>query len=390
MHRVAGPASSRALGFPLGVCGKPCFREGHVSGIEDQGLTATSIWTRVEPTTRGELVRAGVARAALLERLLRLPLVLETLDDLPDEPDLSDESDMSANLVEHALRRALLQDYARETRIQHLAAFTQSIRLGSFGPWLPEFLEAAWAFRRVVHDQDIGASALVDPSLAEARMAVRSWRESAERTPGMRYGFAMRLLAALVPRTDLSHRDGSPPDWARVFSALVEQACDRVGWTREATGSDKVWPLTLYGSFSNQVECGDDPEVVHALVDRWAATCHAIIEDHTRPSLPRGHIPDNGWPNSRYEMREGLRDKIRRWVGWYVDKEICEVPRIEILRIAFPQAEAPSERGSELNRHIREAKRLLALSLPLDPDQPLRLWRLLEMARPWLESERRG
>jgi len=361
-----------------------------VSEIEGQGIPETPVWTRVEPTTRGELAKAGVARAALLDRLLRLPLVLEALDGLPADPEAPDEPEMTANLAGQALRRALLEKAARDTRIERLAPFTHGIRLGSSGPWLPEFLEAAWAFRRVVQDQDIATSALVDSRLAEGRMAVRSWRERAERAPGMRYDSSMRLLAGLVPRADVSNRDGSPPDWAQVFSALVEQACDRASWTREVTGIGRVWPLSLYGSFANQVECGDDPEVVHALVDLWAARCHAIIDDHTRPPLLRGHMPDNGWPNSRYEMREGLRDKVRRWVSWYVDKEIREVPRKEILRSAFPQAEAPSERGSELNRHVREAKRLLALSLPLDPDQPIRLWRLLEMARPWLEAEPRG
>jgi hypothetical protein len=354
------------------------------------GPTETDTWTRVEPTTRGELAKAGVARAALLDHLLRLPLVLEALEDLPTDPDLPDELDVAADPIEQAFRRVRLQNAARETRIERLAALTQSMRLGSSGPWLPEFLEAAWAFRRVVQDQDIPSSALVDPSLAQARMAVRSWRERAEHSPWMRNDFAIRLLAKLVPREDLSPRDSSPSDWAPVFAALVELACDRANWTQDPTGSDRAWPFALRASFVYDLECGDDPEVVHALVDQWAAICHTIIDRHTRPPLPRGHIPDNGWTDSLGATREGIRDKVRRWVGWYVDKEVRQIPRREVLRMAFPQAENPDERGSELNRHIREAKRLLALSLPLDPGQPIRLWRLLEAARHWLELEPRG
>ena len=337
------------------------------------------------PQTHGEQVKAGVTRAAFLERLLREPPVVSTLDSLapaathtvrdavanpPHEP--------VAWAVEDLSRRALVSPLVVQDSIAVLIA---EYGLEWQGPWLAEFLVAAADFRHALDGEDLRGCTLADPSLAYAREKVRLARHELERHSWMTRGPFDGLLAAILPEEEPPDWATRTPDWIELFALLVEHAAERRGWAREETGHHRLWPFALHASFVSELEPGDDPEVLHGLVGTWAAICDAIIDRHTAARIPRGRVPNHSgfYPDGR--PREGGRDKLRRWVNWYVERELRKVAPKDLLPIAFPHSADPQERSSELNRHIREVKRLLALELPLDAGQPVRLWRLLQENR---------
>jgi hypothetical protein len=336
------------------------------------------------PETYGDQVRAGVARAALLDRLLRDPRVIAALDDLASiaaETSADETPDRVGDPVAWAVAMAKATIAARILGLDRMRALAQELGLVWLGPWLPEFLAGAEHFRRTLAAEDLHSSALADPRLRVARANVRSWRADAARFLWMRTDPAMRLLAAVLPATEPTDWESRRPDWIELFTILVEHAAERLDWTSEAPGANRLWPILLYSAFVSDVEPGDDPDVLHGLVDVWAARSRATIDAHTRPRPPQGQIPGISGFYADGRLREGGRDKIRRWVGWYVDKEIKGVAFSHILRAAFPSSAAPLERSSEVNRHIREAKRCLALELPLDAGQAVRLWKLAQESR---------
>jgi hypothetical protein len=346
------------------------------------------------PQTHGERVKAGVARAAFLERLLREPLVVSTLDGLAPAAART-VGDVVANppaepiawATEDLSRRALISGLAIPDAITALIA---KYRLEWQGPWLPEFLVAAADFHHALESEDLRRCTLADPTLANARGSVRFSRHELARHPWMAKSPFDGLLAAILPEEEPLAWASRAPDWIELFALLVDHAVDRREWTRQETGYDRLWPFTLYGHFVWELEPGDDPAVLHALVDAWAAISNFTIDKHTAAPLPRGRIPDHSgfYPDGR--VREGGRDKLRRWVSWYVEKELHKVAPKDLLPIAFPHSDDPHERSSELNRRIREVKRLLALELSLDAGQPVRLWRLLQEYRCLLESRPPG
>src|ERR1035437_3620310 len=139
----------------------------------------------VAPETHGDQVRAGVARAGFLDRLLREPPVSAVLDELAcaaikarAEVPTKAPDDPAASAVEDLFRRALATHLAVADPI---AALVQELGLEWQGSWLPEFLVAAAEFRRALDGEDLRGCALGEPGLAGAREAVRSWRWEVER-----------------------------------------------------------------------------------------------------------------------------------------------------------------------------------------------------------------
>ncbi len=340
-----------------------------------------------KPETYGEQVKVGVARGALLDRLLRDPRVTAVLDDL-GSADAEARSggilDRPSEILARAFDVAQRERDARRLRVERTAALTRGMGLAWVGPWLPEFLESAAHFRHALKDEDLQRCALADTRLRAARAHVRSWRMETARSPWTRTDSVVRLLAALIPATEPADWESRTPDWVELFTILVEHAAERLDWTSEATGADCLWPYLLHSAFVWDVEPGDDPEVLHGLVGLWAASCRATVDAHTRPRLPRGLVPDSSGSYRDGRLREGRRDKIRRWVGWYVDREIKQVKFNDVLRAAFPNSAAPLERSSEVRRHIGEVKQLLAIEIPLDAGQAVRLWNLAQANRPLL------
>ncbi|HSW43448.1 MAG TPA: hypothetical protein VLM76_13140 [Patescibacteria group bacterium] len=343
---------------------------------------------RARPETYGDQVRAGVARAAFLERLLREPRVITALDDLASitvETNVDKAVDPSVDPFARALAVAARTIRTRVLERDRMGALAQELGLAPLGRWLPEFLASAARFRRELEDEDLRTCTLVDPRLRVARANVRLWRGDDARPSSEPPAPVLRLLAALVPATEPTDWESRTPDWIELFTILVEHAAERLDWTREATGPDRLWPYQLHSSFVSDVEPGDDPEVLHGLVGLWANGCHTSIDAHTRPRPPRGRVPGSSGFCADGRPREGERDKIRRWVGWYTDREVGHVAHNDILRTAFPNSAAPLERSSEVRRHIREAERCLALELPLDAGQAVRLWKLAQAYRDLLE-----
>jgi hypothetical protein len=337
-----------------------------------------------KPETYGDQVRAGVARAALLDRLLRDPRVTAALDDLASiaaDASADETPDRVGDPVSWAVARAKGTIAARILGLERMGALAQELGLVWLGPWLPEFLASAENFRRTLAAEDLHSCMLADPRLRTIRANVRSWQAYAAPSSWMPHPPVYRLLAALVPATEPTGWESRTPDWIELFTNLVEHAAERLDWTSEATGANRLWPILLYSAFVSDVEPGDDPDVLHGLIDVWTARSHATIDAHTRPRLPQGQIPGISGFYADGRLREGGRDKIRRWVGWYVDKEVRHVALNDILRAAFPNSAAPLERSSEVNRHIREARRCLALELPLDAGQAVRLWKLAQESR---------
>ncbi len=306
------------------------------------------------------------------------PTVASTVSEFADRP-----PEPVALAVEDLSRRALVSRLAVPNAIAVLIA---QYGLEWQGPWLAEFLVAAADFRHALEGDDLRGSTLADPSLASSQEIWRFSRHEHERHPWMATGPFDRLLAAILPEEEPPDWATRVPDWIELFAILVEHAAERRDWTRQETGYNRLWPFTLNAGFVWKLEPGDDPAVLHGLVGAWAAICDAMIDRHTAVQLPRGRIPNhNGfYPDGR--PREGGRDKLGRWVSWYVEKELHHCQPKDLLPIAFPHSADPQERSSELNRRIREVKRLLALELPLDAGQPLRLWRLLQENRSLLES----
>jgi hypothetical protein len=356
------------------------MRAGDDDHREDAGHT--------KPETYGEQVRAGVARAALLDRLLREPRVMEelgTLASMAAEARADETLDRTGGPLAWAVSLAQRTTAGKRLALDRMAALAQELGLEWIGPWLPEFLEAAAHFRRTLEAEDLHTCALADPGLAAARDYVRSLEAEPERDPWVAKAPVIRFFGGVLPTTEPTEWATRTPDWIELYASLVEHAAERLDWTSEATGADRLWPFLLHSTFDGDVDLGDDPEVLHGLVGLWANTCHQTIDAHTRPRLPRGRVPDSGGFYRDGRPREGGRDKIRRWVSWYVDKEITHAPFNDILQAAFPNSAAPLERSSEARRHIREAKQLLALELPLDARQPVRLWKLAQAYRPLLE-----
>lgn len=342
-----------------------------------------------QPKTYGEQVGAGVARAALLDCLLREPRVTAALDALAaiaGEPSLDVATDRTSALLARAVMAAQQANAVRALRLDRMTLHASELGLTWIGPWLPEFLVAAAIFRGTVEAEDLRNCTLVDARLAPARATVRAWRAEAATSRWIRPDPVMRLLAALLPATEPADWVSRPPDWIELFTILVEHAAVRRDWTREATGADRLWPyLLLRSELVWDVEPGDDPEVLHGLVDLWAARSRATVDADTKSRLPRGLVPGNSGVYKDGRPREGRRDKLRRWVGWYVAREIRQIPLNEILRAAYPNSAAPLERSSEVRRHISDARQLLALDLPLDAGQAARLWKLAEANRDLLE-----
>lgn len=330
------------------------------------------------PATYGEQVSAGVARAALLDRLLREPQVvaaLETLTSDGDGPRIDPSPGEAGGPVAHAIAAA------KRTSDAPAATLAEGRGLAGIGSWLPAFLLAAMDFRRALDADDLGRCVLVDPDLREARAYVRSCAAEPETYPWIPRAPVLQLMGGLLPAAEPADWTSRTPDWVELFVILVEHAAERPDWTVDATGTDRLWPFLLLSDFVKDVELGDDPDVLHGLIGLWANACHQTIDAYTRPRLPRGRVPAPSGVYRDGRPREGGREKIRRWVGWYIDKELRRIPFNDILRAAFPSSAAPLERASEVRRHIRKAEYLLGLELPLAPGQPVRLWELAQANR---------
>ena len=346
-----------------------------------------------EPETHGDQVRAGVARATLLNALLREPAVIAALDGLatseikPDALSTDRGSDCVAAVLAEALAEAERHRAARLAGRDRMAALTGELGLGWLGPWLPEYLEAALHFRRALAAADLASCFIADPRLRAARAYVRTWYADGLRFPWRGTSPGLRLLAAVLPASEPPEWDERTPDWIQLYTILIEHAAERLDWTVETTGTDRLWPFLLSSAFVADLTPDDDPEVLHGLIGLWAVRSAATIDTYTRPRLPRGRVPGMSVvdPDGRLSA-EGGRDKLRRWVSWYVDKEVRHVRFNDLLRTAFETSDDPLGRSSEVNRHIREAKRCLALELPLDAGQALRLWQLGQAFRGLLEQ----
>jgi hypothetical protein len=352
-------------------------------GENDERPSPADGGSSVKPKTQRDLVRAGVARAAFLDGFLRIPRVLSTLG----EPGSSADEARPGDPLDEPANRILNSMTVRLARLTLIVNLTRELDLAWMGSWLPAFLDAAGEFRRELGNVNLGSCTIADPHLRFARACLRSWAREDERGSSRQNRLhTIGLLGAVMPDNEPSDWGDRTPDWIELFTTLIEHAAERPDWASDVAGPDRSWPHLLWPSFVVDTQSVDDPEVLHGLVDLWASTCHGIIEDHTRPRLPRGLVPDNSGLYADGRAREGGRDKIRRWVGWYLDREVRHVALNDILRAAFPDSANRHERSSELKHHIREAKQLLALELPLDAGQPLRLWKLAQQHRSLLEQ----
>lgn len=348
---------------------------------------------RAEPETHGERVRLGVARAAFMRRLLHEPRVVAALDDLrstaldiPHDPtDLSVDQAIRAGEAAQAI--LTLIDVIRTRNVGRMAFLVQELGLIELGPWLPEYLAAAADFSRELSTEDLGLCTIADPRLRSARACLRSWHTRAGGHSSEPDRSPTALLAAAIPANEPADWESRTPDWIELFAMLIEHTAQRPQWTRPAPGIERVWLFQLWPSFASRADPGDDPAVLHGLVALWANTCHGLIEEHTQPSLPPGLVPgESSFDTAGNLVSEGGRDKIRRWVGWYVDREIGHRSLSDILVAAFPDSVDRKQRSSEVKHRIREAAHLLAVELPLDASQPLRLWRLAQEHRDLLEQ----
>lgn len=343
----------------------------------------------IEKPSHGRLVRAGVARAEFLSQILRDPRMTAVVDSLTAMANASAPvtvGDSYEDVIAFACERGRRADAFRARTVEQMTKAGQELGIDWIGPWLVEFLAAAVDFRLAVAALDLSACTLTDPSLARARACVRSlsarpdpWSSKLHKAP------AISILAGLVPEVEPSAWQTRSPDWIEVFAILVEHACERVDWTDNPSPTARWWQLDLRSEFVTDLEPGDDPEVLHGLVSLWAESCHQLIDKHTETRLPRGQVPDHSGFYADGRVRQGTCDKIRRRVGWYLDREVRGVALNDILRAAFAESDAPLERSSELNRRILDAKSLLAQELPLHPGQPLRLWKLAQEYRDLLE-----
>jgi hypothetical protein len=344
----------------------------------------------VEQATYGRRVRVGVARAEFLDQLLRDPRmtsVVDALTSVASADAVVRKSYGGGDVIAFVSEQAQGRLEGRARGLEAMTAIAQKLGITWMGPWLVEFLVAAVDFRVALAELDLGACTLTDPSLARARAYIRSWtawpdpRSSSPTRPP-----ALRHLAALIPEVEPTAWLARPPDWIELSAMLVEHASERLDWTEDPTPAGRWWLYELLSSFVMDLEPGDDPEVLHGLVGLWANSCHGLIDKHTQTRLPRGQVPDHSGFYADGQAREGRRDKTRRWVGWYLDREVRGVALNDILRAAFAYSHAPLARSTELNRCIREAKSLLTHELPLDAGQPLRLWNLAQEDRSLLEE----
>jgi hypothetical protein len=139
---------------------------------------------RAAPRTHGEQVRAGVARAALLDALLHEPRVISAFDAMPSiaSPAPADEPpDRADDLVATAFAAAQRAVAADIVSIDRMTVLTLALGLTELGPWLPTFLAAAANFRRTLETEDLSRCVLVDSGMRAARAFVRSTRAEAER-----------------------------------------------------------------------------------------------------------------------------------------------------------------------------------------------------------------
>jgi len=337
--------------------------------------------SRAEAETHGDWVRVGVARAELLNRLLRDARVIAAFADLPEIAPEPGPEEIDGAAITRLIIAAIIERSCR------LTALTRELGLVGLGLWLPEFLEAAAKFRDELANEDLRSSTIADPHLMRARACLHSWyvqpRDGSAKVNTSPTG----LLSAAIPAAVPSDWSSRTPDWIELFALLVEHAAERPDWTLQATGTERTWPFLLWGDFVLDAKPTDDPRVLHGLVSLWANTCHGIIEAHTRPRPPAGQIPGESVYDAEGNLlSEGGRDKIRRWVGWYVDREVRRVTLGHILGAAFPDCQDRRQRSSEVKRHIRQARELLEVELPLDAGQPLRLWRLAQEHRSLLEQ----
>jgi hypothetical protein len=312
-----------------------------------------------EKPTQGQRVRVGVARASFLDQLLRDQTIAEVLDDLvalDPKIEVAESGDILKDALARASAQVQLTDALRRSAVDRMSLIAAELQITWMGPWLVEFLVAAADFRRALKDLDLGACTLTDPSLSKARAYVRSfnaipdpWSSERRRPP------AIGLLASVIPDAEPVTWAATAPDWIELFAALVEHATERIDWTDDPRPQARLWLFGLSGPFVMHLQPGDDPEVLHGLVHLWAHSCHGLIDEHTETRIPRGQIPNRNGSYRDGRPREGGREKIRRWVGWYLDHEIRGIALNAILRASFPESPSALERSSELTRHIRTA-----------------------------------
>jgi hypothetical protein len=307
--------------------------------------------------------------------------VIAAFADLPEIAPEPGPEDIDGAAITRLIIAAIIERSGRVT------ALTRELGLVGLGPWLPGFLRAAAEFRDELANEDLRSSTIVDPHLMRARACLHSWyvqpRDGSAKVNTSPTG----LLSAAIPVAVPSDWSSRTPDWIELFSLLVEHAAERQDWTLPASATERGWLYGLFTDFVIDAKPSDDPAVLHGLVSLWANTCHSIIEAHTRDRLPEGQIPGESVYDGEGNLKqEGGRDKIRRWVGWYVDREVRHSSLSDILGAAFPDSHDRRQRSTEVKGHIRQARELLESELPLDAGQPLRLWRLAQEHRSLLEE----